>query len=77
MIEFKLQYFNSYNLQHSTEMIVVPITSLVGAKQEDMLSLIKDRMKYKSMPCVVTCIKGHEIVEPFIPYLIIPEKNNF
>lgn len=78
MIEFKIQYFNSYNLQHSTEIIFIPIARLVGAKQDDMLNLIKEKMKYKSMDCVISCVKGHEAVEPFVPYLLkkTVEKNN-
>ncbi len=78
MIEFKIQYFNSYNLQHSTEIILIPIARLVGAKQDDMLNLIKEKMKYKSMDCVISCSKGHEAVEPFVPYLLktTVEKNN-
>lgn len=74
MIEFKLQYFNSYQLQHSTEIIVVPIANLIGAKQEDMIELILSKMKYKSMNCVISCVKGHEFVEPFIPYLLLVNK---
>lgn len=77
MIEFKVQYFNSYNLQHSTEIIIVPIAHLIGANQDDMLELVKQKMKYTSMDCVISCIKGHEAVDSFIPYLLKKElKNN-
>lgn len=77
MIEFKVQYFNSYNLQHSTEIIIVPIAHLIGANQDDMLELVKKKMKYSSMDCVITCIKGHEAVDSFIPFLLKKERQNF
>lgn len=69
MIRFKIQYFNKYGFEQSTEIVQIPIAMIIGAKQDDIKQLIDSKRKYQSMDCVYSCLDPHPDVEAFVPYL--------
>lgn len=57
MIEFNIQYFsNSSNVLHSTQNVFIPSEQLERLTYDDVLDILMDKRKYKSMDCVFSVL---------------------
>lgn len=57
MVEFKIHYFsNSSNVLHSSQTVLIPSEQLERLTYDDVLEILMDKRKYKSMDSVFNVV---------------------